>query len=310
MNKKLIVILIFLLGTGTLLFFIARKDEKKEFYLTSNAPATSAKEENKNQTGYTGTYGMLATSANSTTIGDIDFLVKFLTNYPNVTSEETKEYQATIDSLHLKIEDFSKISPLDLNGWWQSTYYLLTSVINNQEKLTTNIDLTKLQADPTYKKDLIKQMERNKNYLAYNSDVITKFVTAKYPSMYHKYSDESVVGSKFEGLPEFVLPPDYPYFGIPLDIDRDNKFEMVFYTKKAMNRVPHTAYLVKDDVIIYQSKEGASVLLMELEDPTEKGFYLTEDDMDINTDNRDRIFTKYTYENGVISKVGEEIRKR
>jgi hypothetical protein len=307
-KTKVTLLLFFLIiGSTAVLFLLLQKYSVKEVPAIPENKGT-LKIEEKSPTGFTGTYGMLATAANSSTLGDIDWLVTFLSNYPKVTPKELEEYNLTVNSLHTRVEDFNKINPIDLNAWWQSTYYLLTSVIKNQDKLVTNTDLSKLEASPLYKEELINQMKINKEYLLYTNDVVKNFITAKYPDMYYSYPEESVVGTKFVGLPEIETPPHYPYFGIPIDIDRDNKLEMVFYTSKFQNRTPHYAYIVKDDVIIYKSEEGASVLLVELDNPNEKGFYLTEDNMDLKNDNNDRIYTKYSYKNGVISKVSEEIR--
>lgn len=307
-SGKEITFMFLVMITIVVLFFATKKNEQNKTLAVPLSNKIVKKEEVKKRPAYTGTYGMFATFANGETRGSIDWLVEFLNKYPNITSEEMKEFKATTNSLQTRVETLDNVEPTNLNAWWHSTYFSLTKVVKNQSNLTSSIDFAKMQSDPLYRKEIITQMEKNKEYLRFNSDLINKFIMLEYPDIYSKYPEDAIVGATFVGLPEMEIRPHLPYFGIPIDIDRDNELEMVFYTTKFMNKTPHFAYIVKDDVIIFQSPKGARVSLIELEDPKENGFYFIEDNIDLKKDDKDRIYTKYSYTDGIISKVSTEVR--
>lgn len=308
-DSRIVLISIFTITIGiTLLILKSRQSEIKSPSVVAVPNKITEKEEVKKRPAYTGTYGMFATFANGETMGSIEWLIEFLNKYPNTTSDEMKEFKATTNSLQTRVKTLDNVEPTNLNAWWHSTYFLLTKVIKNQSNLTSSIDFAKIQTDPLYKTEIIAQMEKNKKYLHFNSDLINKFIMLEYPDIYSKYTEDGIVGATFVGLPEMEIRPHLPYFGIPIDIDRDNELEMVFYTTKFMNKTPHFAYIVKDDVIIFESPKGARVSLIELEDSNEKGFYFIEDNIDINKVDNDWLYTKYSYKDGIISKVSTEVR--
>ena len=121
-----------------------------------------------------------------------------------------------------------------------------------------------------------------------------------------------MLGQAFRGLPKPNFPTDTPYYGDSIDIDNNGTKETVFYTKVAMNKVPHYGYIVKDDIIIFESSKGANVQIYDLEKPEENGFYVSERYFDISqgdTWGQEWKYTEYSYSNDLIKKISEEIRK-
>jgi len=313
LDKKLsikIMILLLLLLSGTAVLFVLKttKPKSETTSLTNNTETKAEPKESYDQTPVGEMYGMTATSASGSTAGSAEWLIAYINNYPNVTDEEKAEYEAIKSKLKTMVQDFEGINPQDLNAWWQATFYILTTAIKSQVQIADGLDLSKAEKDSVYKTTVIRQLEKNIANLAYIDGLISKFTSTEYPQMYKKY-DVDIVGSKFEGLPEVITPPHYPYFGLPIDIDNDGKFETVFYTTKYMNKVPNYAYIVKDDYIIFESPEGASASIEDLENESEPGFYFTEKYLDIAAKDQDRLYTKYSYKDGIISKVGQEVRE-